>query len=738
MFAPKHYSKKSPMKKSLLSVFPKHMFKSKKLIALYIIVAIPVILLIAGLIFVIKDIPRATTIGSTNFPQSTKFFDRNGELLYTMYTSRNQSFIALDNIPQHLQQATIAIEDRNFYEHGAIDIRGIIRAAYVNLTGEQIQGGSTLTQQLVKSSLLTLDRTITRKVKEIILSFIVETIYSKDKILEMYLNQVSYGGTAYGVDAASQVYFNKAVKDLTLAEAAFIAGLPQAPSTYSPFGSHPEQGKQRQLEVLRVMREEEFITAEEEKRAGEEKLKFAEIRDTILAPHFVFYMQDLLAKRYGQKVVEQGGLNVTTSLDLGVQKVAEDAIATEGARLNERNWYNAATVVTRPGTGEILAMVGSRDYFDSERDGNVNVAIARRQPGSSIKPINYATGLIKGYTAASPFVDERTCFPNQGGRAYCPQNYDAKFHGVQQMRSSLANSYNIPAVKMLEANGIDAMIATASAMGITTFTDPERYGLSLTLGGGEVTMVEMIEAYGVFANLGYRIQLHPILKVTDTKGKVIEEYKPPQSPLLGEKVMPEGVAYIISHILSDNAARTPAFGANSLLRIPGYPVSVKTGTTNDYRDNWTIGYTPSYAVAVWVGNNDNTPLRGVTSGVSGAAPIWNQIMTNLLEGTQPEFPTRPESVVGRTVCATSGLNPQPEGSPYVCPTRFEYFVRGTEPKRVDPGKEKVFIDKGTQKLAAPGQTENVEEREEAIVTDIVGDRFCVTCPVQEPTPTPTP
>ncbi len=731
------------MKKSFITnLLPKHIskvLKSKKLLALYVAILIPILLLLAGLFFVIKDIPRATTIGSTNFPQSTKIFDRNGKLLYTMYSTKNQSFISIKEVPKHLQQATIAIEDRNFYKHGAIDIRGILRAVYVNITGEQLQGGSTLTQQLVKSSLLTLDQTITRKAKEIILSFIVEAIYSKDKILEMYLNQVSYGGTAYGVDAASQVYFNKNIKDLTLAEAAFIAGLPQAPSTYSPFGSHPEEGKKRQLEVLQVMREEKYITPEEEKKAGEEKLKFAEIRDTIIAPHFVFYMKDLLAKRYGQKIVEQGGLNVITSLDLDIQKKAEDAVATEAARLSSRNWYNAATVVTKPGTGEILAMVGSRDYFDSERDGNVNVSIAKRQPGSSIKPINYATGLIKGFTAASPFVDDKTCFPNQGGKSYCPVNYDGKFHGVQQMRSSLANSYNIPAVKMLKANTVESMIATASAMGINSFTDPDRYGLSLTLGGGEVTMLEMIEAYGVFANSGYRIQLHPILKVTDTKGKVIEEYKPPSSPLLGKKVMPEGVAYIISHILSDNAARTPAFGASSLLQIKGFPVSVKTGTTNDYRDNWTIGYTPSYAVAVWVGNNDNTPLRGVVSGVSGAAPIWNQIMTDLLKGTKPEFPTKPESVVGKTVCATSGLIPQPAGSPYICPTRFEYFIKGTEPKKVDPPREKVFIDKTTQRLATPGQTDNVEEREEAIVTDVVGTRYCASCAIpQDPTPTPTP
>lgn len=727
------------IKRKFPKKFLKKLLTTKKLLALYIILAIPVLMLVLALLFVIKDIPRATVIGINNFPQSSKIYDRNRNLLYTIYATKNQSFVPLHRMPLHLQQATVAIEDKNFYEHGAIDLKGIVRAVYVTVFRKTVQGGSTITQQLVRNSLLTLDRTITRKVKEVILSFVVEAIYSKKQVLEMYLNQVSYGGTAWGVEAASQIYFDKDVSELDLAQSAYLAGIPQAPSVYSPFGSHPEEGKKRQLQVLQIMKEEGYITAEEQKKAASEDLKFSEIRDTILAPHFVFYIKDLLVQQYGQKMVEQGGLDVITSLDLTIQKLTEDALATEEATLRNNNWYNAASVVTKPATGEILAMVGSRNYFDTERDGNVNVAISNRQPGSSIKPINYATGLVKGYTAATPFVDEKICFPNPSGAAYCPQNYDGRFHGVQQMRYSLANSFNIPAVKMLKLNTVESMIATASAMGINSFTDPARYGLSLTLGGGEVTMLEMVQAYGVFANSGYKINLHPILKVTTTKGEVLNEYKPPISPLLGEKVLPDGVSFIISNILSDNGARSAAFGSNSPLFIKGYPVAVKTGTTNDYRDNWTIGYTPSFVVATWVGNNNNTPLKGVVSGVTGAAPIWNQIMKGLLENTPPEEFQRPDSVVGKNVCSTSGLLPQAAGSPYVCPTRFEYFIKSTVPTKVDSGLQKVFIDKTTNQVAKAGQTENIEEKEAVIVTDPTGDTYCVTCPHPElTTPTPAP
>lgn len=738
MFTKKQYSKAQISKAKRILKKPSLLFKSKILLAFYVLISIPLILLAIAVALVIKDVPRATVIGSNSFPQSSKIFSRDGTLLYTIYASKNQSFVNLTKIPKDLQNATVAIEDRNFYKHGAIDIRGIARAVYVNATKQSVQGGSTLTQQLVRNSLLTLDRTITRKVKEVILSFVVEFIYSKDRILEMYLNQVSYGGTAWGVEAASQIYFGKDVSKLSLAESSFLAGLPQAPSVYSPFGSHPEEGKSRQLRVLNAMQESGYITKEQREKASKVELKFTQIQSHIIAPHFVFYIKDLLVQEYGEKMVEQGGLNVVTSLDLTVQKLTEDAIATEEATIRGDNWYNASSVVTRPGTGELLAMVGSRNYFDTERDGNVNVTIANRQPGSSIKPINYATGLIKGYTAATPFVDERKCFPNPSGAPYCPMNYDLKFHGVQQMRYALANSFNIPAVKMLKLNGLEAMIATASAMGIDSFTDPDRYGLSLTLGGGEVTMLEMVSAYGVFANSGYKINLHPILKITDSKGKVITEYKPVESPLLGKKVLPDGVAFIISNILSDNGARTPSFGSNSPLFIKGFNVAVKTGTTNDYRDNWTIGYTPSYVVATWVGNNDNKPLRGVVSGVTGAAPIWNQIMGGLIKDKPAETFNRPENVIGANICSTSGLLPQPAGSPYVCPTRYEYFIRGTVPRQVEGGLKKVFIDKATQQIAPPGKTDNVEEVERAIITDPLGDSFCTSCPRNEPSPTPNP
>ncbi len=689
---------------------------------------------IASYFFILRDIPSTATIGTANYPQSTNIYDRRGKLLYSFFTKRNQTFVPFDKFPVTLREATIAIEDRDFYKHGAIDIKGISRAFVSTLFKKQVQGGSTITQQLVKATILTPEQTVTRKIREIILSFLVESIYSKDKILEMYLNQVSYGGTAWGAQAASYVYFDKPVDKLNLAESAFLAGLPQAPSIYSPFGSRPELGKARQTEVLKSMRDQGYITAQQEKDAKDVKLKFSKIQNKILAPHFVFYIKELLAQKYGQRFVEQGGLNVTTTLDLDLQGYAEASVSGELDDLHNSTVTNGAALITKPATGEILAMVGSRNYFDDTHDGNVNVTISKRQPGSSIKPINYATGLSKGYTAATPFVDQKVCFANVAGQPpYCPVNYDGKFHGVQQMRFALANSFNIPAVKMLKLNGVTDMIATASAMGITTFDSPDRYGLSLTLGGGEVYMTDMAEAFGVFANGGYKIPLTAILRVTNSRGKVLEQYKPPQSPIFGKRVLDPGVAFIISEILRDNGARGQAFGTNSVLRVGNFPVSVKTGTTNDYRDNWTIGYTPSYLVETWVGNNDNKPMSGIVSGVTGAAPIWHDIMAHMLEGTKPEPPSRPDDIVGKIVCSTSGLLPGD------CPTRFEYFIKGTEPKKFDPGKQKVFVDKGTHDLAKPGQTDNVEEKEQLIVTDPTGDRYCLDCPHPEllsPTPTP--
>ncbi len=689
-------------------------------------------------LFILKDLPTPERLQAASRARSTRIYDRDNTLLYTIYGNRNQTFVALSQIPKNLQDATIAIEDKDFYKHGAIDLRGISRAIYSIVFKQQLQGGSTLTQQLVKNSLLSSERTVQRKVREIILSFATETMYTKDQILEMYLNQVPYGGTAYGVEAATQTYFGKRVKDLSLAESGFLAGLPEAPTTYSPFGAYPERAKARQEIVLEKMEQQNYISKEQKEKATKESLRFQKLPDTIQAPHFVLFVKDLLVKKYGSTIVEQGGLTVRTSLDLPLQKFVQDAVATEIASLTKQKVSNGAALVTNPATGEILAMVGSKNYFDTAIDGNVNVTLALRQPGSSIKPINYATGLVKGYTAATPFIDQPICFPNPGHPQYCPVNYDGKHRGAVQMRFALGNSLNIPAVEMLKANGLEAMIATASAMGITTFKDPNRYGLSLTLGGGEVTMLDMATAFGVFANLGYRVDLHPILKVIDARSKVLEEYKPPASKIFGKKVLPEGVAFIISHILLDNSARREVFGEYSQLRIGNQPVSVKTGTTNDLRDNWTIGYTDSHAVVTWVGNNDNSPLGYLVSGVTGAAPIWHNIMSHLLEKKKARWPQQPPSVIGKTICSTSGLLPPEDGRDDFCSPRFEFFIQGTEPKSTHPGRQKVFIDKATGDLAKTGQTDNVEEQDHLIISDPLGNRYCLTCPHPTPTPTPTP
>ncbi len=700
------------------------------------------VVLILGILymFLLKDLPSPTRLSSNTASYSTQIYDRRGGLLYTLYSNRNQTFVPLNRLPLRLQQATIAIEDKDFYRHGAVDPRGMGRAAYSIIFHRQLQGGSTLTQQLVKTSLLTPERTIKRKIKEVILAFATEVMYPKDKILEMYLNQVPYGGTSYGAEAAAQTFFGKQVKDLTLAENAYLAGLPEAPSTYSPFGSHPELGKKRQEDILQKMYEQEYISKKERDEALKQTLHFQKISNPIKAPHFVFYVKDLLVKKYGEQAVEQGGFRVQTSLDPDIQEFTQQTVASEVAKLQGYNVGNGASVITRPATGEILAMVGSKDYFDPKH-GNVNVSLALLQPGSSIKPINYAVGLLKGYSAATPFIDAPICFPNPPGAPYCPRNYDGQFRGVVQMRQALGSSLNIPAVEMLKLNTVESMIATASAMGITTFKDPSRYGLSLTLGGGEVTMLDMATAFGVFANQGYRMDLHPILKITDRKGDIIEEYKPPKSPIFGKRVLPSEVSFIISDILADNGARVSAFGPNSALKIEKQRVSVKTGTTNDYRDNWTIGYTPSFLVATWVGNNDHSPMSGIVSGVTGAAPIWHTLMAHLLVGKKPEIPQKPPNVFGKYVCTSTGTpqssDAKKEGGADQCPTRFEYFIRGTETKNtVATSKQKVFIDKTTNTIAKQGQTDNVEEREETVMTDLLGNKYCVSC--AHPTPSPKP
>jgi len=688
-------------------------------------------------IAILRDLPSPTKLASSEISQSTQILDRNDKLLFTIYKNRDLTFIPLSEIPKYMQQATLSIEDKNFYYHGAIDLKGVTRAMVAIIFHKRIEGGSTLTQQLVKNSLLSPERTLPRKIKEIILSYATEAVYSKNQIFEMYLNQTPYGGTAWGVEAAAKTYFGKKAKDLSLSEAALLAGLPEAPTSNSPFGVHPERAKERQEQVLKDMNQEGYITAEQKEKGVREQLKYRKVANEIKAPHFVLYVKDLLVRKYGEKMVEEGGLRVKTTLDLDIQEYAQASVSAEVAKLGPYHVTNGAAMVTNPATGEILAMVGSKDYFDTAIDGNVNVTLSERQPGSSIKPINYAVGLLKGYTAATPFVDNKICFPSALQPPYCPVNYDGKFHGVLSMRYALGNSINIPAVKMLKLNGVDAMIATASAMGISTFIEPDRYGLSLTLGGGEVTMHDMAQAFGVFANQGYRVDLTPILKITKAaNGKVLDEYKPPKSPIFGKKVLPQGVSFIISDILADNGARAMEFGENSQLKIPGKFVSAKTGTTNDFKDNWTFGYTPSYVVSVWVGNNDNSPMTYLASGITGAAPIWNDIMSHLLKDKPQQPYIQAPDVVRKEVCEVTGLLPNSG-----CKTRFEYIVKGTEQSlsKFVAEKQNIWVNKDTQVPPPPGVTDNnLELKEQTVVQDPTGEKFCLSCPTPTPSPSPSP
>ncbi len=608
----------------------------------------------------LKALPDPQLLTRRDLEVTTKIFDRNGILLYEIYTDQNRTPLPLVQIPKLMQEATIAIEDKNFYQHPGFSITGIMRATREIVLNKRIQGGSTITQQLIKSALLSPEVSITRKVKEIILAFWAERLYSKNQILEMYLNQVPYGGTAWGIEAAAQTYFGKSVSSLNLAQMAILAGLPAAPSEYSPFNSHPEKAFERQKEVLRRMTEDRYITSEQEQEALSTPIQFATPRIPIRAPHFVMYVKDLLEKQYGPRLVEQGGLRITTSLDSSMQEKAETIVSAHIDALAGLKVGNGAALVTSPATGDILAMVGSKNYFDLANDGNVNVTTSFRQPGSSIKVVNYAAALENGFTAATILDDSPVVYQTPGSPSYAPVNYDGKFHGPVPLRYALANSYNVPAVKTLAKIGVATMVEKGRAMGIGSWTNPDRFGLSLTLGGGDVTMLDMARVFGTLANGGSRIDLQPILEVTDYSGHVLEK----NTRKTGVQTVNPEVAWIISNILSDNTARSSAFGPSSSLVIAGHTVSVKTGTTDNKRDNWTIGYTPTILTAVWVGNNNNSPMDPLlTSGVTGAAPIWHDMMTEFLKNKPNEVPTQPDNVTSLP-CYFN---------------REEYFIKGTEP-----------------------------------------------------------
>lgn len=733
-------------KKSLKVKTPRFIFRFKFSKKLYLSIGVIFLLVICFMLYVIlKDLPSPSRLLSYEIPQTTKIYDRNGALLYEIYLEQNRTLVKLAEIPLFLRQATIAVEDKDFYKHQGVNpIGGILRAVRETLFRQKLQGGSTITQQLVKTALLTPERTLTRKLKEIILAFWTEQLYNKDQILEMYFNQVPYGGTSWGIEAASETYFGKKVQDLTLAEAALLAGLPAAPTSFSPYGAHPELAFKRQEDVLTRMVQEGYITESQKSEFKSQNLEFKPQRTDIKAPHFVMYVKEKLVEKYGEKLVEQGGLHVTTSLDLPLQEMTQLVVASEVAKLKDLRVGNGAAVVTRPPTGEILAMVGSKDYFATD-SGNFNVTTSLRQPGSAIKPINYAIGLeTKKVTPATLFLDTPTCFAVPGQKSYCPVNYDGQFHGPVQLRFALGNSFNIPAVKMMAVNGVETMIASASAMGISSFKDPSRYGLSLTLGGGEVTMLDMAKSFGVFANTGIKKEMTVILKVEDKNGKILEEFRDPNfakdinrsltypSSLLisGPKVLSPETTFLISHILLDTNARSQMFGASSFLTIPNRAVSVKTGTTDDKRDNWTIGYTPNFLSVVWVGNNDNTPMHQyLTSGVTGAAPIWNKITSFVLKNQPDLWPKQPPDIIGAKICSLSGKYPpnsDPNASDPGCPIRYEYFIRGTVPNEPEVLKQSITVDKNTHKIAASGQADNVETKEQQVVSDMFGS-YCLDC-----------
>lgn len=680
---------------------------------------------------VAKDLPSPNKLKTRDVELSTKIFDRNGELLYDIYGDQNRTLVTLDKVPKDLQHATLAIEDKNFYKHEGFDFLGIGRAFMNVVINRDFSGGggSTLTQQLVKNALLSNEQTFIRKFKELILALLIEQKYTKDEILQMYLNEVPYGGTAAGIEAASYTYFGKSVKDLTLVESAVLSGLPQKPTTYSPFGSNPDAYITRTKDVLRRMREDGYITKDQEEQAKNEieGLKFAQQGGNIRAPHFVMYVREELVKRFGEKTVLTGGLQVTTSLDLKVQDKVQEAVTKELSKPEYQRLKvgNGAAVVQDPKTGEVLAMVGSMDYFNTEKDGNYNVATALRQPGSSIKPINYVTGFKKGYTPATMFIDKETEFSNgEGQPPYKPRNYDSKFHGPVQIRYALGNSYNLPAVKMLYTNGVKEMLTTAKDMGINTLTDESRYGLSLTLGGGEVKLLELTNAYSVFANGGVRVDPVSILRVVSAQGKVLEEYKQTK----GRQVLAPEHAYLINDILSDQSAKYDAFGvgaATNILGVKGHKVAAKTGTTDDIKDNWTMGYTASYTVGVWTGNNDGTPMAsGLVSGITGAAPIWHSIMVEVLKDKKLEEFTKPAGIVQMEIDKVSGMKPGPYSE-----KRTEYFAKWQVPQREDDMHKKIRICKPTGKLVTDScPPEEIEEKVFLVLYDPVTKQSCDPCP----------
>ena len=615
----------------------------KPMLVLFFVVLFVVALgsALAGAVLV-RGLPNPFEISERKVAESTKIYDRTGKiLLYEVHGEEKRTIVPFDRISQRLKDATIVAEDFNFYTHAGVDVRSILRAVFIDvLSGTKAQGGSTITQQLVKNAFLTPEKTITRKIKEAILSYKIEKSYTKEEIFTFYLNQIPYGSNAYGTEAAAQTFFGTSAAALTLNEAALLAALPKAPSYYSPYGQHKEKLIARKNNILDRMRKVGFITDQDLSQAKQELLVFQKQRADMKAPHFVAYVKNYLEEKYGANYVENAGLKVYTTLDYELQKTAEEIIARSGEE-NEKKYgaHNAALAAIDPSTGQLLTMVGSRDYFALEREGNYNVTTSKnRQPGSSFKPIAYAAFLQKGFTPDTVLFDVKTEFSADPAQSYAPSNYDERFRGPVSAKSSLAQSLNVPSVQVLYLAGIEATVTLAHAMGVTTLNDLGSLGLSLVLGGGEVPPLDMAYAYGVFANDGVRQEKTFLLKIEDAHGKTIEKWTPK-----AKTVLEPNIARTITSILSDNTLRSPVFGERSPLFFENAQVAAKTGTTQNYRDAWVVGYTPSISAAIWVGNNDGTSMAKGGAGIAAAGPIFHAFMEQAIriKGSAPFFPPDP-------------------------------------------------------------------------------------------------
>jgi penicillin-binding protein 1C len=670
-------------------------------------VAIAGVLLFAGFaIYVFWGLPSLDSLPGAFMAPSVRITDRNGRLLYEIIPNEGgrNTVLSIDNIPQCLKDATIAVEDKNFYTNPGIDLTGIARALWINIRGrETIAGGSTITQQVARNLLLSQDerteRTLRRKIREAVLAWQMTRKLSKDEILALYLNQINYGGMAYGVEAASQTYFGKPASELLLPECALIAGLPQAPGAYNPF-TNPDLARERQSIVLGLMEKQSYITHAERVSAESTPLSYNPAPYPIEAPHFIWIIKDQIDKLISDGILNpHQSLVVRTTLDLDAQHLAEetlkrriDGFKDEDAALSH-NVNNAALVVMDPHNGEILALVGSADYFDESIHGALDMAISPRQTGSAFKPFIYALALdpsrAHAWTPATPILDVSTTFTLRDGTPYTPVNYDGFEHGFVSVREALGSSLNIPAVKTLQEVGIDNTLRLAHRLGITSLSDAGQYDLSLVLGGGQISLLELSTAYATLANNGYFTDNTSILDIHDADGNLL--YTPDENPPL--QILDPRVAWLISDILSDDFARSIGFGFNSTLKLDR-TAAVKTGTTTNFHDNWTIGYTPDLLVGVWVGNSGYEAMHNVT-GLTGAAPIWHEVMRGLLQG-RPDHPfERPDGLTQVEVCDISGLLPTS-----ACQhTRTEWFIAGTEPTQTDTVYQQVWIDTLTSSIA---------------------------------------